>query len=68
MASTPQVDSAELLNAAIVGLGFNEGQLLPADERISDETRGEWVEKGDWLSLAKFVGAGDRVLKVLALG
>jgi hypothetical protein len=57
VASTPQVDSAELLNAAIVDLGFNEGQLLPADEQISDDTRGEWLEKGDWLSLANFVGA-----------
>ena len=57
MASTRQIGSDALLNAAILSLGFNEGQLLSADKQISEETRAEWVEKGDWLSLANFVGA-----------
>ncbi len=57
MASTRQLGSDTLLNAAMLSLGFALGQLLSADKQISDETRAEWVEKGDWLSLAKFVGA-----------
>lgn len=57
MASTRPIGSDVLLNAAILGLGFSEGQLLSADRQMSDATRGDWVEKGDWLSLAKFVGA-----------
>ena len=55
--------SDELLNAAILDLGFDRGRLLSANARISDETRDEWVEKGDWLSLARFVGA-DKVFFV----
>jgi hypothetical protein len=51
------IGSDILLNAAIIGLGFSEGQLLSADRQMSDATRGDWIEKGDWLSLAKFVGA-----------
>jgi type I restriction-modification system DNA methylase subunit len=57
VASTHPIGSDALLNAAIVDLGFSEGQLLSADKQMSDATRGDWVEKGDWLSLAKFVGA-----------
>jgi type I restriction-modification system DNA methylase subunit len=57
VASTHPIGSGALLNAAILGLGFSEGQLLSADRQMSDVTRGDWIEKGDWLSLAKFVGA-----------
>lgn len=54
---TRQLGSDALLNAAIISLGFDQGQLFSADKQPSDETRGQWVEKGDWLSLANFVGA-----------
>ena len=57
MNSTRQLGSDALLNAAIISLGFDQGQLFSADKQPSDETRSEWVEKGDWLSLANSVGA-----------
>jgi hypothetical protein len=55
--ATRQLGSDTLLNAAIISLGFDQGQLFSADKQPTDETRDEWVEKGDWLSLANFVGA-----------
>ena len=57
MTSTLQLGSDTLLNAAISDLEFNKGQLLSAEEQLSEETRDQWLEKGDWLSLAKSVGA-----------
>lgn len=46
-----------LLDAAATQLGFSEGELLPAAAEPSDKTRDVWLEKGDWLALAKSVGA-----------
>ena len=51
------VSSEVLLEAAVSGLGFSEGELLPVDKQPTDRTRDEWLEKGDWLALAKSVGA-----------
>lgn len=57
--STPeQLISAEaLLDAAVNQLGFTEGELFPADDRAGSEAKDEWLDKGDWLALAKSVGA-----------
>lgn len=49
--------SRELLDAAYTRLGFGEGQLLDATEEPSQSTSADWVNKGDWLALAKKVGA-----------
>lgn len=49
--------SRELLDAAYSRLGFGEGELLDATTEPSDATSKEWVNKGDWLALAKKVGA-----------
>ncbi len=47
----------ELLDAAYSRLGFREGDLLDATDEPNDATSKEWVNKGDWLALAKKVGA-----------
>jgi len=53
-----QLASSEaLLEAAATGLGFADGDLLQADKQLSVKTRDQWLEKGDWLALAKSVGA-----------
>ena len=49
--------SRELLNTAYLRLGFAEGDLLSACAEPTDSTSQEWVNKGDWLTLAKKVGA-----------
>ena len=49
--------SRELLDTAYSRLGFGEGELLDATAEPSDATSKEWVNKGDWLALAKKVGA-----------
>lgn len=49
--------SRELLDAAYARLGFGEGELLSAADAPSDSTSKQWVNKGDWLVLAKKVGA-----------
>ena len=50
--------ASELLEAAYTTLGLNEGELLSADFSPTEETTLEqWLDKGDWLSLAKQVGA-----------
>ncbi|MTJ08783.1 class I SAM-dependent DNA methyltransferase [Anabaena sp. UHCC 0204] len=47
----------ELLETAYSALDFNEGELLDADATPNDLTLEQWINKGDWLSLAKQVGA-----------
>lgn len=48
----------ELLEAAYTTLGLDKGELLSADFLPAEETTLEqWLNKGDWLSLAKQVGA-----------
>lgn len=47
----------ELLDAAYSRLGFEEGDLLDATAEPNDTTSDVWVNKGDWLALAKKVGA-----------
>lgn len=49
--------SRDLLDAAYSRLGFVDGDLLSAQAEPGDVTAAEWVNKGDWLSLAKKVGA-----------
>ena len=51
------VSSETLLEAAAKGLGFADGDLLKADKQLSEATRDQWLDKGDWLALAKSVGA-----------
>jgi hypothetical protein len=45
------------LNEAYRSLGYEQGVLLDAVARPNDETNHEWLEKGDWLVLAKKAGA-----------
>lgn len=47
----------ELLDAAYSRLGFHEGDLLEATDQPSQAATADWVNKGDWLALAKRVGA-----------
>ena len=49
--------SRELLDAAYSQLGYVDGELLSASTNPTDKTSSVWVEKGDWLALAKKVGA-----------
>lgn len=49
--------SRELLDAAYSRLGFAEGDLLSATDEPGDGPSQDWVNKGDWLALAKKVGA-----------
>jgi hypothetical protein len=58
VASIPsQIGSDLLLNAAVIDLGFDKGELFSAGDQLAKDSDREWVEKGDWLTLAKFVGA-----------
>lgn len=60
------------MEEAIRALGLREGCLLPATEMPEEENREHWLKKGDWLALAKQVGArsiffvGDEPVVVLA--
>jgi type I restriction-modification system DNA methylase subunit len=47
----------ELLEAAYSTLNFQEGELLATDTAPTNLTLEQWIEKGDWLSLGKQVGA-----------
>jgi hypothetical protein len=51
------VSSEALLEAAVNRLGFTEGELFKADSEVNDNSREQWLDKGDWLALAKSVGA-----------
>ena len=45
------------MDAVYLRLGFAEGDLHDAADRPTDGSDSNWVEKGDWLALAKKVGA-----------
>jgi hypothetical protein len=47
----------KLLEAAYKQLEFERGALFPAEKQPAIKTQREWVEKGDWLSLAAQIGA-----------
>jgi len=49
--------SNALLQAAYTDLGYDKGDLWRTDVRPSGLEAMDWVEKGDWLTLAKQVGA-----------
>ena len=49
--------SRQLLDTAYTRLGFEDGDLLSAADEPGENTSDTWVNKGDWLSLAKRVGA-----------
>nr|VFJ87765.1 MAG: Methyltransferase domain-containing protein [Candidatus Kentron sp. LFY] len=53
----PQPSPRQLLDEAIRSLDLRNGCLLPAAEIPSEENRDHWLEKGDWLVLAKRVHA-----------
>lgn len=58
MAITPHLDSpAELLRAAYSRLAFDHGALLAATRRPQSGAMADWLERGDWQSLAAQVGA-----------
>ncbi len=53
-----QADSAkDLLEAAYSDLGYDEGDLWDTTESPSSTDYDEWIEKGDWLTLANDVDA-----------
>ncbi|MEG3899057.1 MULTISPECIES: N-6 DNA methylase [unclassified Microcoleus] len=45
----------ELLESAYTGLNFDEGDLLSSEVSFAEITSEQWIEKGDWLNLAKQV-------------
>jgi hypothetical protein len=47
----------ELLNAAYKQLEFDQGALLPAVRHPQPGTQEDWLDRGDWQSLAAQVGA-----------
>src|ERR1700722_9808148 len=47
----------ELLNAAYKQLEFDQGALLSAVRHPQPQTQSEWLDTGDWQSLAAQVGA-----------
>jgi hypothetical protein len=47
----------ELLNAAYEQLEFDQGALLSAVRQPEPKTRNDWLDRGDWQSLAAQVGA-----------
>ncbi|MCA1510452.1 N-6 DNA methylase [Bradyrhizobium sp. NBAIM01] len=56
----PAIDKdapADLLKAAYEHLGFNQGALLPATAEPQRSALHEWIDKGDWQTLAAQVGA-----------
>lgn len=48
---------ADLLKAAYEHLGFDQGALLPATAAPQSSAFHEWIDKGDWQTLAAQVGA-----------
>ncbi len=61
--STAPESAAALLQSAYTSLDFDKGDLLEAADRPTPSTNGVWVDKGDWLTLAKTVDA-DKVFFV----
>src|ERR1035437_5279540 len=49
--------SVELLNTAYKQLEFDQGALLPAVRHPQSGTQEDWLDRGDWQSLAAQVGA-----------
>jgi hypothetical protein len=47
----------ELLEYAYDELDFSQGDLVSSKVSLSEITLEEWIEKGDWLELAKQVEA-----------
>ena len=47
----------ELLEYAYDKLDFSQGDLVSSKVSLSEITLEEWIEKGDWLELAKQVEA-----------
>ncbi|KKK49608.1 hypothetical protein LCGC14_3133350, partial [marine sediment metagenome] len=47
----------QLLDAAYEQLGYAEGDLFDAVDSPSELTSEDWINKGEWLALAKTVGA-----------
>lgn len=45
-----------LLDAACDQLGFNEGDLLDSQNESESMSESDWIEKGEWLSLAQQIG------------
>ena len=48
---------ADLLKAAYEYLGFDQGALLPATAEPQPSAMHDWIDKGDWQTLAAQVGA-----------
>src|ERR1017187_10063790 len=56
--TTNNMDSpVELLRAAYSQLAFDQGALLPATRQPQSGAAGNWLDCGDWQSLAAQVGA-----------
>lgn len=56
--TTNNLDSpVELLRAAYSQLAFDQGALLPATRLPQSGALGDWLDRGDWQSLAAQVGA-----------
>ena len=51
------VSSQTLLDAAYSDLGYAEGDLLGAVDSPSGITPEDWIDKGEWLTLAKSIEA-----------
>jgi hypothetical protein len=49
--------SRQLLDAVYEHLDYNSGELFPATDKPDVLTSKSWVENGDWLILAKKIGA-----------
>ena len=47
----------ELLDAAYTDLGLQDGALFAVAEKPNEVSEVDWLDKGEWLSLAKSVGA-----------
>ena len=56
-ATNNQVSPAKLLGAAYKQLAFDQGALLSATHQPQLATLGDWLDSGDWQSLAARVGA-----------
>ncbi len=56
--TNPRPSARAFLDAAYSQLNFLDGELLEAtDKPQSNLTPEQWIDKGDWLSLAKKVNA-----------